>query len=154
MIPHYKDETLLLPLWRKILDLPPKLTCHEFKTYSGSVFIYSHIFHPINTCILRCELLIHFQFSSVAQSCPALWDPMECSTTGFPVHHQLPELAQTHVHQDGDAIQPSHPLSCLHLLPSIFPSIRSFLMSQLFASGGQSIGASASTSVRPKNIQG
>ena len=81
-------------------------------------------------------------------------DPMDCSMPGFPVQHQLPELTQTHVHQDGDAIQPSHPLSCLHLLPSIFPSIRSFLMSQLFASGGQSIGASASTSVRPKNIQG
>ena len=63
------------------------------------------------------------QSSSVAQSCPALCDPMDCSTPGFPVHHQLPELAQTHVHW-GDAIQPSHPLSSLLLLPSIFPSIR------------------------------
>ena len=50
---------------------------------------------------------------------------MDCSTPGFPVHHQLPELAQTHVHWVGDAIQPSHPLSSL-LLPSIFPSIRVF----------------------------
>ena len=50
------------------------------------------------------------QFSSVAQSCAALCDPMDCSTPGFPVHLQLLELAQTHVHQDGDAIQPSHPL--------------------------------------------
>ena len=50
------------------------------------------------------------QFSSVAQSCPTLCDPMDCSTPGFPVHHQLPELAQTHVHRVGDAIQPSHPL--------------------------------------------
>ena len=50
-------------------------------------------------------------FSSVAQSCPALCDPMDCSTPGFPVHHQLPELAQTHVHWVSDAIQPSHPLS-------------------------------------------
>ena len=49
------------------------------------------------------------QFSSVTQSCPTLWDPMDCSTTGLPVHHQLPELA--HVHWVGDAIQPSHPLS-------------------------------------------
>ena len=51
------------------------------------------------------------QFSSVAQSCPTLCNPMNCSTPGFPVHHQLPELAQTHVHQVGDAIQSSHPLS-------------------------------------------
>ena len=51
------------------------------------------------------------QFSSVAQSCPTLCDPMDCSTPGFPVHHQLPKLTQTHVHQVGDAIQPSHPLS-------------------------------------------
>ena len=50
------------------------------------------------------------QFSSVAQLCPTLWDPMDCSTPVFPVHHQLPELAQTHVHWVGDAIQPSHPL--------------------------------------------
>ena len=51
------------------------------------------------------------QFSSVAQSCPMLCDPMDCSVPGFPFHHQLPELPQTHVHQVGDAIQPSHPLS-------------------------------------------
>ena len=51
------------------------------------------------------------QFSSVTQSCPVLCDPMDCSTPGFPVLHQLPELAQTHVHQVGDAIQPSYPLS-------------------------------------------
>ena len=50
-------------------------------------------------------------FSSVTQSCPALCDPMDCSTPGFPVHHQLPQLAQTHVHPVGDATQPSHPLS-------------------------------------------
>ena len=49
-------------------------------------------------------------FSSVAQSCPTLFDPMDCSTPGFPVHHQLPELAQIHVCRVGDAIQPSHPL--------------------------------------------
>ena len=51
------------------------------------------------------------QFSSVAQSCLTLCDPMDCSMPGFPVHHQLPELTQTHVHRVGDAIQPSHPLS-------------------------------------------
>ena len=51
------------------------------------------------------------QFSSVAQSCPTLCDPMNCSTPGLPVHHQLPEFTQTSVHRVGDAIQPSHPLS-------------------------------------------
>ena len=54
----------------------------------------------------------HLQvFSSVAQSCPTLWDPMNRSTPGPPVHHQLPEFTQTHAHRVGDAIQPSHPLS-------------------------------------------
>ena len=51
------------------------------------------------------------QFSSVTQSCPTLCDPMNRSTPGLPVHHQLLEFTQTHVHQVGDAIQPSHPLS-------------------------------------------
>ena len=50
------------------------------------------------------------QFSLVAQLCLTLCNPMDCSMPGFPVHHQFPELAQTHVHQVGDAIQPSHPL--------------------------------------------
>ena len=52
-----------------------------------------------------------YQFSSVAQSCPTLCDPMNPSTPGLPLHHQLPEFTQTHVHRVGDAIQPSHPLS-------------------------------------------
>ena len=51
------------------------------------------------------------QFNSVAQSCPTLCDPMNCSTPGLPVPHQLPEFTQTHVHRVGDAIQPSHPLT-------------------------------------------
>ena len=50
------------------------------------------------------------QFSSVTQSCPTLCHPMNCSTPGLPVHHQLPKFTQTHVHRVGDAIQPSHPL--------------------------------------------
>ena len=51
------------------------------------------------------------QFSSVAQLCPTLCDPMNHRTPGLPVHHQLPEFTQTHVHRVSDAIQPSHPLS-------------------------------------------
>ena len=53
------------------------------------------------------------QFSSVTQSCPTLCDPMKCHMPGLPVHHQLPEFTQTHVHRVRDAIQPSHPLSSL-----------------------------------------
>ena len=56
-------------------------------------------------------LLYYLQFSAVAQSCPTLCDPMNCSTPGLPVHHHLPEFTETHVHRVGDAIQPSHPLS-------------------------------------------
>ena len=67
-----------------------------------------------------------YRFSSVAHLCPILCEPMDCSTPGFPVHHQLPELAQTYVHRVGDAIQPSHPLSSPSPPPSSFPSIRVF----------------------------
>ena len=65
-------------------------------------------------------------FSSVAQSCLTLCDPMDCSTPGLPAFHHLLELAQTHVHWISDAIQPSHPLSSLLLLSPIPPSIRVF----------------------------
>ena len=92
-------------------------------------------------------------FSSVAQSCPTLCNPMNCSTPGLPVHHQLPESTQTHVHQVGDAIQPSHPIVPFFSSPQSFPASGSFKMSQPFASGGQSIGVSASTSVLPMNTQ-
>ena len=78
---------------------------------------------------------------------------MNCSTLGLPVHHQLPESNQTHVHGVDDAIQPSHPLSSPSPLALNLSSIRVFPMSQLFASGGQSIGVSASTTVLPMNIQ-
>ena len=64
------------------------------------------------------------QFSSVAQSCPTLCDPMNRSTPGLPVHHQLPEFTQTHVHRVSDAIQPSYPLSSPSPPAPIPPSIR------------------------------
>ena len=73
------------------------------------------------------------QFSSVAQSCPTLCDPMNRSTPGLPVHHQLPEFTQTHVHRVSDAIQPSHPLSSPSPpAPKSLPASESFPMSQLF----------------------
>ena len=97
---------------------------------------------------------LEYQFSSVAQSCPTLWNPMNCNMPGLPVHHQLPEFTQTHVHRVGDAIQPSHPLSSLSSPnPQSLPASESFPMSQLFAWGGQSTGISALASVLPKNTQ-
>ena len=65
-----------------------------------------------NHFILCCPLSSSGQFSSVTQLCPTLCNPMDCSMPGFPVHHQLLDPTQTHVHWVGDAIQPSHPLSC------------------------------------------
>ena len=91
------------------------------------------------------------QFSSVAQSCLTLCDPMDCSMPGFPVHHQFTELAQTHVHR---LIMPSTISSSVFPFSSCiqsFPASGSFPMSQSFASGGQNITASAS--VFPRNIQ-
>ena len=94
------------------------------------------------------------EFSSVAQSCLTLCDPMNLSTTGLLVHHQFPEFTQTHVHRVSDAIQPSHPLSSPSL-PAPNPSQhQSFPMSQLFTWGGQRIGVSASASFPPKKSQG
>ena len=69
---------------------------------------------------------IGYQFSSVAQLCLTLCNPMDCSTPGLPVHHQLSEFTQTHVHEVSDAIQPSHLLSSPSPPPSAFPSIRVF----------------------------
>ena len=92
---------------------------------------------------------------SLAKSCLTLCDPMNCSIPAFIVLHYLPKFAQTHVHWVSDVIQPSSPLlpflfsSCLQS----FPTSGSISMSQLFESGGQSTGASASASVLPVNIQ-
>ena len=98
------------------------------------------------------------QFSSVTQSCPAICHPIDCKTAGLPVHHQLPEFTQTHVHWARDAIQPSSPLSSpsppafnLSQHQGLF---KSWLLSQFFTSGGQMIGVSASASLLPMNIQG
>ena len=106
--------------------------------------------------ILSEEVLVGInsvQFSSVTQSCPTLYDSMNCSMPGLPVHHQLPEFTQTHVHWVGDAIQPSHALSSpsppapnLSQHQSLFQWVNS-------AWGGQSTGVSALASVLPKNTQ-
>ena len=90
---------------------------------------------------------------SVAKSCLTFCDPIICSTPGFPVLHCIPEFSQAHVHWVEDTIQLSHPLFPILLLPSVFPSIRIFPMNWLFPSGSKNMGALASSSVLPMNIQ-
>ena len=94
------------------------------------------------------------QLSSVTQSCPSLWDPMDHSMPGLPVHHQLPESTQTHVHRVGDVIQSSHPLSSLSP-PALNLSQHQGLFKWVSSSHevAQNIGVSASTSVLPMNTQ-
>ena len=107
---------------------------------------------PVFACTFGVISKVSFVVQSL--SCVLLCDPMDCSTQGFPILHHLLELAQTHVHWVDGAIQPSYPLSSPS--PPAFSLSRHqglFSMSWLFASGGQSIGASASASVLPMNIQ-
>ena len=89
------------------------------RLWKGWFILHTHVC----VCIY---VFLSVQFSSVSQLCLTLCNPMNCSTPGLPVRHQLPELTQTHVHWVGDAIQPSHSLLQSFLPPSIFPSIRVF----------------------------
>ena len=133
----------------------PKLTCIE------SVMPSSHLIHsrpllllpsiPPSTRVFSNEstlLIIQFSHSVVSDFLQA----HGLSTPGFPVHHQLLELAQTHVHQVGDAIQPSHPVIPFSSHLQSFPASGSFPMSQFFAWGGQLL-VSVSASVLPMSIQ-
>ena len=78
----------------------------KYNSLSNSTFWIAYSFSTKKLCNYHCH-----QFSSVAQSCPTLCNPMNRSTPGLPVHHQLPEFTQTHIHRVSDAIQPSHPQS-------------------------------------------
>ena len=98
-----------------------------------------------------CLCFSWVQFSHSVVSDP-LW-PMDYSMPGFPVHHQLLQPTQTHVHRVSDVIQLSYPLVSFPSRLQSFPASRSFPMSQLFASSDQSIGVSGSASVLPMNIQ-
>ena len=85
--------------------------CHHLTESAEQVTSCPNVLPAINTCCHQgeeeCSAIV---LSSGAQSCATLCDPMNCSTPGLPVHHQLREFTQTHVHRVGDAIQPSHPL--------------------------------------------
>ena len=113
-------------LWKEIyilwsdIDSNPDFT--RTWLWLVTLHIYTSVSFPIkwgqhwSPCLLngwsvRWEIICSVQFSSVAQSCPTLCDSMNHSTPGLPVHHQLPEFTQTHVHRVSDAIQTSHPLS-------------------------------------------
>ena len=89
-------------------------TSATWEAPQGPTVSHKTITARLVVAFIKCYILIQFssfQFSSVTQSCPTLCDPMNRSTPGLPVHHQLLEFTQTHVHRVGDAIQPSHPLS-------------------------------------------
>ena len=89
-----------------------KLECHiQENTLQNKIEIKTLQTNEYMIAVDCTKILVRIvQFSSVAQSCPTLCDPMNCSTPGLPVHHQLPEFTQTHVHRVSDAIQPSHPV--------------------------------------------
>ena len=121
------------------------------RTFVGKVM--SLLFNMLSRFIIAFLPRSSVQFSSVAQLCLTLCDPMDCNMPGYPVHHRLVELAQTHFLE---LVMPSnHLILCrpLLLLPQSFPASGSFPISQFFASGGRSIGVSASASVFPMNIQ-
>ena len=113
-----------------------------------SIYLFKEYIENTDVAYLRDWV----QFSH--QMYPILWEPMECSTPAFPVHHQLPELAQTHVHWVN---QLCHPTILSSVVSSScfqsFPASGSFPMSQFFTSGGQSFGDLASALVPPMNIQ-
>ena len=115
----------LLLLWSCCLSLLMiYFTLFPIYPFTGSSFFDSFLFFPVSICLYVClsHWIVNIKFSSVAQLCPTLCDPMNHSTPGFPVHHQLLEFTQTHVHWISDAIKPSHPL--------LFPSPPAIDLSQ------------------------
>ena len=133
-----------------VLSRLPKETIMRNPVECDGLFIHSYKKYLLRPAVCEKPSL---QFSSVTQSCPTLCDPMDCSTPGFPIYHQLLELAQTHVHRVSDA-NPSISSSVVPFSSCLqsFPALGFFPMSQFFASRGQSFGASAS--VLSMNIQG
>ena len=128
----------------------PKSVLKFFFCFTSLFFVYSERFPWLfHNSLLNYLSQLKFKFSPAT-----LCDPMDCSTSGLPVHHQLLEFAQTHVHWVGD----NHPTISSSLIPfsshlQSFPAKGSFHMSQFFTSGGQSIGVSPSASVLPMNTQ-
>ena len=105
-VPTSQNKFPFFHLWKSLLK--KILSTNKWKN-NFCIFIKMSEMNKSSICKLTSIHLL--QFSSAAQSCPTLCEPMNRSTPGLPVHHQLPESTQTHVHRVGDAIQPSHPLS-------------------------------------------
>ena len=147
-LPHHQhirwmSTSCLCPLWTiKVLTISPKLGYTVLRVLACCSPLFAW----------QSNKTIRFCCCPVTQLWLILRDPMDCSTPCFPVLHYFLEFAQTRVHWVGDAILPSHSVTPFSSCP--FLASESFLMSQLFASGGQSVGASASASVLPMNIQG
>ena len=111
--------------------VPPRLGCFPQEAFLPCLYFPCHLIRPSSTVIFfnnLPHLLISLPFlcHSVAKVCPALCDPMDCSTPGFPIFHYFSEFAQTLVHWVDGAIQPSHPLLPSFLLPSVFTCTRVF----------------------------
>ena len=116
-----------------LLQVHRKIVCHETDPLcqkGWGPLQWARILSYIKLILTQCTFISAnsstVQFSSVAQSCSTLCDPMNRGVPGLPVYHQPLESTQIHVHQVSDAILPSHPLSSLILLPSVFPMIRVF----------------------------
>ena len=158
LIPPLANSSIPSPLPNFVIASCGLLLIHNPLFTSLKLFPLSHAdflswHHFSHSSRTRPLLLV--RFSSVQSlSRVRLCNPMDCSTPGFPVHHQLPEFTQTHVHRVGDTIQPAHHLSSPSPPTfSLSPASGSCPVSQFFTSGGQSIGVSASASVLPMNIQ-
>ena len=154
---RWEYQTTLPASWATCMQVKKQQLEMDMEKQTGSKFGKEYIkavyCHP-------SYLTYRVQFSSVAQSCPTLCDPMNLSMPGLPVHQQLPEFTQTHVswHHELASSQWCHPAISSSVVPysscpQSLPASGSFPMSQLFTGGGRSIGVSASASVLPMNTQ-
>ena len=109
----HEKKGLISKIYNQLIQLNTRKTNNPVKKWEKDLnrHFSKEDIQMANKYMKRCPTSLIIQFSSVTQSCLTLYDPMNHSTPGLPVHHQLLKFTQTHAHQVGDAIQPSHPLS-------------------------------------------